>query len=175
MEDKYFKPAGNLDGNKNDLLYSKNIRSDLNFFRKSGDIELEPLKERNGLSEVSGFRPAGDLIYDNDVSPIDMINIDKQNVLLDMDTKKENMNTNNSNFLDDYLLTIVSGKKYDAVCELGVLMGSGRIIVSLEELRQMVDEGYNIVSANVIGPNMIEIEFQKYIYNQELMERRSRF
>ena len=175
MEDKYFKPAGHLDGNKSDLLYSKNIRSDLNFFRKPGDIELEPLKGRNGLSEVSGFRPAGDLIYDNDVSPIDMINIDKQNVLLEMDTKKENMNTNNSNFLDDYLLTIVSGKKYDAVCELGVLMESGRIIVSLEELRQMVDEGYNIVSANVIGPNMIEIEFQKYIYNQELMERRSRF
>ena len=77
--------------------------------------------------------------------------------------------------INDYLLTVVSGKKYDKVCELGVLMGSGRIIVNLEQLMKMVDEGYNIVSANVIGSNMIEIEYQKYICDEEKMERWRRF
>ena len=41
----------------------------------------------------------------------------------------------------------------------------------------MVEEGYNIVSANVINADrdMIEVEFQRYIYNEELMEKRRRF
>ena len=39
------------------------------------------------------------------------------------------------------------------------------------------DDGYNIVSANVINTygDMIEIEYQKHIYDENLMENRRRF
>ena len=79
--------------------------------------------------------------------------------------------------IKEYLLTIVSGKRYDSVCELGVLMGSGRIIVDFKRLQEMVAEGHNIVSAQCLSPDgkLIEVEFQKYEYNEELMERRRRF
>ena len=87
----------------------------------------------------------------------------------------QNVTKNKLDEINDYLLTVVSGKKYDGVCELGVLMGSGRMIVSLEQLMKMVDEGYNIVSANVLNDNMIEVEFQKYVYDEEKMERWRRF
>ena len=84
---------------------------------------------------------------------------------------------NNLHDVEDYLLTVVSGKKYDSVCELGVLMGAGRMIVKLEQLIKMVDEGYNIVSAEIINfdRNMYEIEFQRYEYDEEKMERWRRF
>ena len=116
------------------------------YFKKADD-----LSEIKDEKKESYFHIAGDLDADKN------------------ETKKVDIN--------DYLLTVVSGKKYDAVCELGVLMGVGRTIVNLEQLMKMVDEGYNIVSANVINVdrNMIEVEFQRYIYDEELMEKRRRF
>ena len=148
MEDKYFKPAGDL---------TDEINPEDKYFKPAGDLDDEKM-----YVEDSFFRPAGDL--SNNAS------------------KKTNNNeeivsklNNDIDKIRDYLLTIVSGKRYDNVCELGVLMGAGRMIVTLEELIKMVDEGYNIVSANVINANMIEIEFQRYVYDEEKMERWRRF
>ena len=41
----------------------------------------------------------------------------------------------------------------------------------------MIDEGYNIVNASIINveKDMIEVEFQKFVYDEELIERRRRF
>ena len=79
--------------------------------------------------------------------------------------------------INDYLITVVSGEKYPSVCELGVLMGAGRMVVNLEQLKQLVETGHNIVSANVINADreMIEVEVQRFEYDREMMERRSRF
>ena len=117
-----------------------------NFFKSAGNLDDVSRENKNH------FMKAGDLSYQKD-------NVDN----------KENIN--------DYLVTIISGKKYPAVCELGVLMGAGRTIVNYNQLKRMVNEGYNIVNANVINNNsdMIEVEYQKYIYDEELMERRRRF
>ena len=165
MGNKYFKPAGSLEDNRSDLLYSKKVDVKSSPFKNPGDLTTEKV-----LGENSYFKPAGDLID----KPIN-----------------KNLSYNN---IDDYLLQNVSGKKYASVCELGVLMEAGRMIVSLEQLKQMIDEGYNIVSASIIIRNeldpeafkhpalyfdakrdMIEVEFQKFVYDEEMMERRRRF
>ena len=130
------------------------------YFSVAGDLVDEmPVEDK-------GFKPAGDL-DDGLIRPLRETSNINENI--------EKININNSDKLDDYLLSVVSGKKYGNVCELGILVGSGRIIVDVRELMQMVSEGYNIVSASVIGPNMIEIEFQKYVYDEEKMERWRRF
>lgn len=162
-ESKFFMPAGDLSEDKSDLIYSKTDKSDSMY----------------GTSSVENkyFKPAGDL-DDGLIQPIrESKNINNINVkkINNINENIDKVNINNSNKLDDYLLSVVSGKKYDRVCELGVLMGAGRMVVSVEQLMQMVDEGYNIVSANVINSNMIKIEFQRYEYDQEKMERWRRF
>ena len=110
-------------------------------------VAADLLEEKKKLGSAY-FRPAGDL---DGSSKIDDIN--------------------------DYLLTVVSGERYPSVFELGVLTDAGKKIVRLSELKKMVDEGYNIVSANVLSyfDKMIEVEFQKHVYNEEMMENRRRF
>ena len=153
MENNFFKPAGDLCEDKSDLIYPKVLTSKVTSFRNPGDIG-------DGY-----FKPASDL-DDVNIERIEKINNNKE-IISKID--------NNIDKINDYLLTVVSGKKYDSVCSFGVLMGAGRMVVSLSELVQMVEEGYNIVSANVINTNMIEIEFQRYVYDQEKMERWRRF
>ena len=99
--------------------------------------------DKKSLEGDYGFKQAGDLIDDSAY---------KKNSFDDM---------------YDYLLEHVSGKKFDSVCELGVLMDAGRIIIGFEELKRMIDEGYNIVSASIINveKGMIEVEFQKFVYD----------
>ena len=64
----------------------------------------------------------------------------------------------------NYLLTIVSGEELGFECELGTLCSGGSMIVSLNELKQMVEEGtYNIIQAEYFNPNMIAIKYQQYI------------
>ena len=188
MDNNFFKPAGNLDDSKDTLLYSKKNLGEGVGFKPAGDLDSDGLYPKKEVQEasffkkpeemVSYFKPAGDLDY----SKSDSLDSNKVlgegvgfkpagDLLYDNPINKEY----SYNDVNDYLLSVVSGKKYDSVCELGVLMGGGRTIVTLEGLKQMVEQGYNIVSANVINTDMIEIEYQKYIYNEEMMERRRRF
>ena len=64
--------------------------------------------------------------------------------------------------IDDYILAVVSGKKYEAICELGTLCGGGITIVSFNKFKDMVDNGYNIINAKYINNDMIEVEFQQF-------------
>ena len=102
---------------------------DENYFRSASDLG-EPSVIDNIRDENKYFHPAGDL-------------------------KVTNVNSN----IDDYLLSVVSGEKYDSE----LVVGAGRIITDINRLKQMVDEGYNIVSAKCLHPtgSMIEVEFQK--------------
>ena len=159
----YFHPA-------EDLKPISTVEEMVDYFRPAGDLDddekrlifpkestdyFTPFKNPDEM--VDYFRPAGDL------------------------NKEKNINiTNNlinikNNEIDDYLLTVTSGKKYDSVCELGVLMGSGRTVVTFDELKQMVEQGYNIVKSSIISADMIEVEFQRFVYDEELMEKRRRF
>ena len=81
---------------------------------------------------------------------------------LDSDKHKSVMN---KAAIEEYLLTIVSGKKYDYECELGTLCGGGKTIVSFDRVKEMVDLGYNIISAKCINVNMIEVEYQQFRKN----------
>ena len=68
----------------------------------------------------------------------------------------------NKNKIEKYLLSIVSGKKYRTVCELGTLVEGGNTIVDIETLQKMVESGVNIISAKYINDKMIMIEFQVF-------------
>ena len=166
----YFRSAGSLDE------ASMGIGSDSGYFRPAGDLDsrgknvilpkgntdyIEPFKKPEEI--VDYFKPASDL--------------NKEIIIKNISEENKLKMINNIDEINDYLLTVVSGKKHPYVCELGVLMDGGRTIVSLKELQQMVDEGYNIVSARVINAvsGMIEVEFQKYVYDEEKVERWRRF
>lgn len=92
------------------------------------------------------FKPAGDLD-----SP-------KSNFRLSEDLTTKSIKDK----IEDYILTVASGKKYEAISELGVLCGGGKIIVTFEKFQEMVNDGYNIISAKCINTNMIEVEFQQF-------------
>ena len=63
--------------------------------------------------------------------------------------------------INKYLVSIVSGKRYESTSEFGNVISAGSIIVSINKLKEMVDEGcYNFISAKYINPQVIEIEFQ---------------
>ena len=68
---------------------------------------------------------------------------------------------NNLNIADEveiksYLESVVSHERLEGAIE------GGMIIVSFSKLQELVNSGYNIVSAQYLNPNMIAIEYQKY-------------
>ena len=153
LDGGYFKAPGDLESG-----YFK-APGDLEsgYFKAPGDLESGYFKAPGDL-ESGYFKAPGDLGSGYFKAPGDL-----------------NNDVNISN-IDDYLSTVVSGKRYSSVCELGVLRGSGRVIVGLNELKKMVDDGYNIVFANVMNDsaNMIEVEYQEFVYD-DLIEKRRRF
>lgn len=63
--------------------------------------------------------------------------------------------------IDDFLLSIVSEKSvgYDSSFKI---CASGKMFVSFERLKEMVNNGYNIISASKCGP-FIEVEFEEVV------------
>ena len=99
----------------------------------------------------SFFKKAGDLVEENKyLKPAGDL------------TNGFDFNNKSKEEIDDYLLTVVSGKKYDSVCELGVLCGGGRMVVGYESFNKLLSDDVNIINAKYIGPNMIEVEFQQF-------------
>jgi len=187
MENKFFRPASDLREEKSDLIYPKKADENLTPFRNPGDIESGYFKPAGDLdaglttsglgttsSNLTPFRTPEEMVdYFRTAENLNDIN---NEITKKINNNEEIINKTNNNIdkIKDYLLTIVSGKK-DYVCELGVLDGAGEMVVSFERLMQMVEEGYNIVKAEVINANMILIEFQKYKHDEERVEGRKRF
>lgn len=112
-----------------------------NYFKIAGDLDkdLNRIEETNNMHNY--FRPATDLDVPN--------NSDINNAL------KED--------IENYLLTIVSGKHMNDECELGYIKGAGSLIVTFAELQRMVNDGsYNIIKAEYFNPEMVAIEYQEY-------------
>ena len=194
-EDKYFQNARDL-RLPDDI---EEVRDADRRFKQLGDLENENEDEyfrlpddrellRDDDSEDKYFQASGDLILPDDIE--ELRDADKHfRALGDLDEEvlekddlrlpDEQINTSLSSLekINNYLLTVVSGKRYEPVCELGVLMGGGRMVVNLQQLQNLVDTGHNIIWANVINADrgLIEIEVQKYVYDEELMEKRRRF
>ena len=149
MADSYFTNPGDLSSSDN--------------FRRAGDLggfvnkrgNAVPKKEVKNNLYVKSFRNTsdyGDSFFKSggNLPSYGRISNNAENGGL---TEKD---------INDYLLTVVSGKKYSYECELGTLCAGGCKIVNFTELKQMVEDGYNIVRANVIRVNMIEVEFQQF-------------
>lgn len=118
------------------------------FFKPAGELDDIKVNSFNdncneGMNEF--FKPAGDLTNEK----VDEYEFNISNVSID--------NINN------YLSSIVSGERFEFQCELGMLCGEGSMIVSFEKLINMVDSGnFNIISAQCISPDMIDIRYQEY-------------
>jgi hypothetical protein len=141
-----------------------------NYFKRPGDLTVEGTEyfKRPGDLTVEGteyFKRPGDLPTENhqNEAMLPLQNINKERSTGTAMTEQQ---------IKDYLLTIATGKKYGFESELGTLSGGGRTITTFEELNEMVATGYNIVSANYIGNNMIEVEFQQFRKNNETKRRR---
>ena len=141
---KYFKMAGNLDSSDTQTKKNDGLKLGEPFFRRAGDLETPEKVNSTGLKSANPhFRRAGDL---------------------DGKSLKEE--------IEDYILSVTSGKRYDAVCELGTLCGGGMTIVTFDKLKEMVNEGYNIVSAKYINDTMIDVEFQQFRQDKQAERRR---
>ena len=148
MDERFFKPAGELGGVKKTAEEVANIKRMKDYFIPAGDIvepkntdeffripaEKEEIKNKNGY-----FQAAGDLQFG--------INEPSRDYSIQE--------------IEDYLLTVVSGERISE-SKFGTLSGEGRMIVSFDRLKDMVNNGYNIIKAECINPNMISIEFQEY-------------
>ena len=131
------------------------------FFKKAGDLDnIDNVEEKSRI--ISTFKK------DEGVNSKSRVRIN----FPENESKDEDINTKTSlkTKMEDlerditlYLDSVVSGVKYDMECEMGTLCGEGNVIVSLNKLREMVDDGnYNIVSATYFNPDMIEVKYQEF-------------
>lgn len=127
------------------------------FFKKPGDLNALD-KDISSKSMDSFFRKPGDVDSNRGMSSFfrNPGDIESASEVVNLNTKKD---------IEEYLISIVSGKKYANESELGTLIGGGNTIVDLNRLQEMVDLGYNIVSAKYINNNMIMVEFQEFKKN----------
>ena len=168
----WFKKPGNLTTDKNKDNGSSFLKpagdltdNGMSYFQRGGSLE-EPKK-----TNESFLQPAGDLedikVNDNESSYFQIAG--------DLDTPKQ---TNSFTFeekneqtlktpeeIKAWLKTIVSGKKKSNY-EFGKgkqAFSSGRILVGLDELKEMVESGDNIISAEYLEAlNMVDIEFESF-------------
>ena len=113
------------------------------FFKIAGDLNKKDTQYSN--NENSYFRVAGSL-----------------NNIKDTNQNYNIMGKDNDD-IKKYLDSIVSGKKYDFESELGTVSSEGAVIVSLSELREMVEDGnYNIIKANYINNEMVDIVYRQF-------------
>lgn len=122
--DKYFKPAGNLEGNgTNDMNNGFYIPGDL-----GGDIK--PAKNSEDIKNNS-FKFSGN--------------------------KNETADE-----IKNYIANVQSGVKTH-----GTVSGGGIILVTFDKLKDMVNNGYNIIRANYFEQmKMIEVEFDVPVNNR---------
>jgi len=175
----YFRPAGDLDSvpskngfrmpNENDL--ESDVLTSKTGFERAGDLEIpvQSYFKQAGDLETPGkdyFRPAGDLDSVPSKNGFRMPNeSDLESNVLTSRTGFEragDLETLTEEAIKDYLITIVSGKKYNYSNQFNNLVSGGRMIVTFDKLKKMVDMGYNIITAQYLNKDMIDIEFEYY-------------
>ena len=141
MGNNWFKKAKNLEENKSNV-------KDSSYFKTAGD--LSTTKPNNSMT--LHFTKAGDL---EDTK--------KESNSFKFKEKEESLKT--ANEIREWLKTIVSGKKKSnyAFGEGLLANYAGQKFVGLDELKQMVDNGDNIISAEYFEyMNMVLIEFESF-------------
>ena len=109
-------------------------------------------KEKKKENGNAYFRPAGDLDLDEKKE-------ENGNAYfrpagdLDSDEKKS---FNIGNDKRSFLASIVSGKSYDD----GDIIETGRMILPFDEVVELYEKGYNIISANYFNDLMVDVEFE---------------
>lgn len=113
-----------------------------NYFQRPEDLTSKGFTQAQDLSN-NILKPAGDLIPNSDngyLKPAGDISQSERNSVEE---------------INKYLQEIQTGQK-----TYGPVLGGAKMFVSLDELKQMVNDGYNIVSANYFEQiQMVEVEF----------------
>ena len=172
MDNNWFTRAGDLEDTKANVNGSSflkpagDLKEDgMSFFKRGGSLE-EPEK-----ANESFLKPAGDLEEtkpnDNGMSYFKMagdLDTPKQTNSFTFEEKKE-ARPKTPEEIKEWLKTIVSGEKKSSY-EFGKgnqAFSSGRILVGLDELKEMVENGDNIISAEYFEAlNMVDIEFESF-------------
>ena len=105
--------------------------------------------------------------YDLNNSPVSSFHTPNSNDLTGNYTPKSNQQN-----IDTYLSSIASGKKVGYSSDFSSY-GCVRTIVGLEQLKDMVNRGCNIIFAKRIG-DFFEVEFEEYELKNEEVKGRAR-
>ena len=93
--------------------------------------------------------------------------------------KVVNKDTSRRDKINDYLLTVVSGKK-ESYSDDSISIEGGNLIVSFKELQELVDRGCNIIKAECLyvdenvpdgSKDMISIEYERVVKKSEMRSR----
>lgn len=118
-----------------------------NWFKSPENLE----EKKSNDNRMSYFQRAGDL------------EASKQNNSFKLEKKEETIKTPEK--IKSWIKSIVSGKK-KATYGFGEgpqVTSSGKILVGVDELQQMVENGDNIISAEYLeNMNMVDIEFESF-------------
>lgn len=90
------------------------------------------------------------------------------------DLASNSFSGNNKETDEDFLFRITSGISYrnkkDEVSEYTVVAG-GKMVTTIDRVREMVDEGCNIIKSSIIGNVnnnlLVEIEFEKLVKKEK--------
>ena len=156
--DKNFRRAGDLDFLDKQIKKNDDLKLGEPVFKRAGDLEHTRIVNSTADLKLTSsyFKRAGDL------EPVPN-NFKPAGDLSGKSLKEE---------IKDYILSVTSGQRYNAVCELGTLCGGGMTIVTFDKLKEMVNEGYNIVSAKYINDTMIDVEFQQFRQDKQIERRK---
>ena len=127
-----------------------------NNFYNPGNLDNDAFKPAGDLNSSTSFKPAGDLNSGASFKPAEDL---------------ENKGSNNFKFIQPETMTVDEIKKYIASVQTGTrskeTTSGGRVIVNFEYFKDIVNKGYNIISANYMEQiGMVEVEFDapiKYI------------
>ena len=176
---EYFYTPGDLDSvpSKNGLRMPNESDLDAstvmsrNGFERAGDLETSGQEyfytpgDLDSISSKNGFR----MPNENDLDAGILTSTTGFEKAGDLETSKQNyfrpagdLEVLTEEAIKDYLITIVSGKKYNYGNQFNNLASGGRMIVTFAKLKEMVDMGYNIINAQYLNKDMIEIEFEYY-------------
>lgn len=130
------------------------------YFKKAGSLDFGDINKENRLKSTFGNKSQENIESRVRMNfPSKTEDKAESRVTMNFSSTKKEIEKD----IISYLNQISSGKEFDDECELGVLCGAGEIIISLNQLRDMVATGtYNIIKTEWFNSEMILVKYQEF-------------
>lgn len=133
-----------------------------NYFKRPEDLTSKGFTQAQDLSSNNTLKPASDLTPNNDngyLKPAGDISTSNNTQNVGYNAFKPardiSQSENSIEEINEYLKEIQTGQR-----TYGPILGGAKMFVPLDKLKQMVNDGYNIISAKYFEQmQIIEVEF----------------